>query len=61
MIGEVQSFDLYGKAQADLFIELKIENQTQNYPVIRNAAYILSKDKYMLITPEEKVLNQKHY
>lgn len=59
IIGEVQSFDLYGKAQADLFIELKIENQTHIYPVNRHAAYILSKDKYMLITPEEKSFESK--
>ena len=59
ILGEVQSFDLYGKAQADLFIELKEENQTHIYPVNRNAAYILSKDKYMLITPEEKSFESK--
>lgn len=59
IIGEVQSFDLYGKAHVDLFIELKIENQTQIFPVNRRAAYILSKDKYMLITPEEKSFESK--
>jgi len=57
--GEVVSFDLYGKDGHILFIELQTKDGTKKFDVSRDAAYILSKDKYMLITPEEKSFESK--
>jgi regulator of sigma E protease len=57
--GEVLAFDLYGKKGQPLFIELATEEGQQRYLVSRDAAYLLSKDKYMLVTPEEKSFESK--
>jgi regulator of sigma E protease len=57
--GEVISFDLYGKNGKQLFIELQVDDQNIRYEVSRDASYILSKDKYMLVTPEEKSFESK--
>jgi regulator of sigma E protease len=59
LIGEVVSFDLYGKNGQPLYIKLTTDNDEMRYDVSRDAAYVLSKDKYMLITPEEKSFESK--
>ncbi len=57
--GTVQSFDLYGKDQSPLFIELDIEGTMTRYPVSREAVYTLSETKQMWITPQEKSFESK--
>lgn len=57
--GDVVSFDLYGKHGKPLFIEIEDNHQNTRYEVSRDAAYVLSKDKYMLVTPEEKSFESK--
>ena len=57
--GDVVSFDLYGKHGKPLFIKIEDNHQNTRYEVSRDAAYVLSKDKYMLVTPEEKSFESK--
>jgi regulator of sigma E protease len=59
VVGVVKSFDLYGKDFDQLFIELEVNAQLINYPVIRNAVYRLTEKKEMWITPSEKSFETK--
>lgn len=59
LIGEVISFDLYGKNRQPLFIKILVSDVEMHYDVSRDAAYVFSKDKYMLVTPEEKSFESK--
>ncbi len=53
--GVVQSFDLYGKDMAPLYIEI----DDQKYEVNRDAMYRFKEKQTMLITPEEKSFESK--
>ncbi len=60
LIGEVVSFDLFGKDLADLFIEIKTEDQViHKYQVTRDAKYLYAKKKQIQITPEESSFSSK--
>ena len=57
--GIVKKFELYGKDFDPLYIEMEIEGETMNYPVLRNALYRFDEKKEMWITPSEKSFESK--
>jgi regulator of sigma E protease len=58
-IGKVESFDLYGKDNAELFIELNISGTVSKYPVRRDADYILTPKKKLQLAPAERSYENK--
>lgn len=60
IVGEVLSFDLFGKDLKELFIEIKTEDQEiHKYQVTRDAKYLYAKKKEIQITPEESSFSSK--
>src|SRR5690606_19194658 len=58
--GEVIDFDLYGKNLSELFIDLKLKDDTiQRFQVTRDAKYVYQKQKSLQITPEESSFSSK--
>jgi regulator of sigma E protease len=56
---EVIDFDLYGKDQQPLFIKVAHFDQEETYAVSRDAKYIIKKNQYMYVTPEEYSFESK--
>lgn len=56
---EVLAFDLYGKNQSPLYIEIANQGTETRYEVSRQAKYVLKKHQYMYITPEEYSFESK--
>jgi regulator of sigma E protease len=57
--GTVVAYDLYGKSNAPLWIELMINNTVVHYEVLRDAVYQTSSKQYMYVTPAEKSFETK--
>lgn len=59
IIGNVVSFDLFGKDMAPLFIELEHEGVTTRYEVDRKAKYLYAVKNELQITPSESSFETK--